>query len=160
MNNREIYWIKFYNARDRNIGYNIGLGGDGGDTYSCLTSENLAEIKSKISKSVLKSIKDGRMTPPDTKKEKNGMWGKTHTDEVKEKLRKRLKGKTLEEIHGEEEGKKLREKFRKIRKGVNNPSYGKSPMKKECEFCKKQIDVRNFNRWHGEKCKLKENETK
>ncbi len=34
LNDREIYWIDFYNSTNREIGYNITRGGDGGDTYS------------------------------------------------------------------------------------------------------------------------------
>ncbi len=34
LNEREIYWIRFYDSTDRNIGYNIALGGQGGDTIS------------------------------------------------------------------------------------------------------------------------------
>ena len=34
LNEREIYWIDFYNSRDAFVGYNISLGGDGGDTIS------------------------------------------------------------------------------------------------------------------------------
>ena len=30
LNEREIYWIKYYNSTNRTIGYNISLGGDGG----------------------------------------------------------------------------------------------------------------------------------
>ena len=31
LDNREIYWIKFYNSTDREIGYNISIGGTGGN---------------------------------------------------------------------------------------------------------------------------------
>lgn len=32
LNTKEIYWIKEYNATNREIGYNLTIGGDGGDT--------------------------------------------------------------------------------------------------------------------------------
>lgn len=51
LNNKEIYWIKYYNSTDHNIGYNLTPGGDGGNTYLCKTKEELDEIKKKISKS-------------------------------------------------------------------------------------------------------------
>ncbi len=53
------------------------------------------------------------------KGEKNGMYGKTHTKEVKRKLRLRLKGKTYEEIYGKERAKKIKEK----KTGENNPNW-------------------------------------
>jgi group I intron endonuclease len=31
LNEREIFWIKFYNSTDRNTGYNISTGGNGGN---------------------------------------------------------------------------------------------------------------------------------
>lgn len=37
INEREKYWIKFFNSTDRSIGYNITLGGSGCDTFSNLT---------------------------------------------------------------------------------------------------------------------------
>jgi len=46
-----------------------------------------------------------------------------------------------------------RKKRSEISKGKNNPMYGKAVPKKICEFCKKEIDIRNYSRWHGEKCK-------
>lgn len=51
LNNKEIYWIKYYNSTDKNIGYNLTPGGDGGNTYLCKSEKELNEIKSKISKS-------------------------------------------------------------------------------------------------------------
>ena len=49
LNEKEQYWIKFYNSTDRNIGYNLTTGGEGGNTYLCKTEEELDEIKRKIS---------------------------------------------------------------------------------------------------------------
>lgn len=34
LNEREKFWIDYYNSTNRKIGYNIALGGDGGDTIS------------------------------------------------------------------------------------------------------------------------------
>jgi hypothetical protein len=39
--------------------------------------------------------------------------------------------------------------------GVNNPSYGKEVPKKECPHCNKHMDIRNYARYHGDKCKLR-----
>lgn len=33
LDNREIYWIKFYNSINPEIGYNMTIGGDGGNTW-------------------------------------------------------------------------------------------------------------------------------
>lgn len=45
LNERERYWINFYKSTDRNIGYNIALGGDGGDTISNHPDKDLIRQK-------------------------------------------------------------------------------------------------------------------
>lgn len=45
LNEREMYWINFHNSTDRNIGYNIALGGDGGDTISNHPDKDLIKQK-------------------------------------------------------------------------------------------------------------------
>lgn len=42
LNEREKFWIDYYNSTDRSIGYNISLGGNGGDTIS--NNSNKEEI--------------------------------------------------------------------------------------------------------------------
>ncbi len=48
LNEREIYWISFYDSF--NNGYNSTNGGDGGNTYAKRSEEQMAETKAKISK--------------------------------------------------------------------------------------------------------------
>lgn len=57
---REIFWIEKLNARDRNIGYNIQIGGDGGDNYQYMSPEKLLKVKRKISDGVKLSIANGK----------------------------------------------------------------------------------------------------
>ena len=45
LDERERYWINFYKSTDRNIGYNIALGGDGGDTISNHPDKDLIRQK-------------------------------------------------------------------------------------------------------------------
>ena len=49
LNEKEKYWIKYYNSTNRNIGYNLTPGGDGGNTYLCKSEKEMLEIKHKIS---------------------------------------------------------------------------------------------------------------
>ena len=51
LNNKEKYWIKYYNSTDRTIGYNLTSGGNGGNTYLNKTDKEMQQIKEKISKS-------------------------------------------------------------------------------------------------------------
>ena len=63
-------------------------------------------------------IKNGDFTPP--------MLGKTHSKEVKEKARKRMFGKSFEELYGIEKAKKIKEEASIRFSGENNPFYGKN----------------------------------
>ena len=39
-------------------------------------------------------------------------------------------------------------------KGKKNGFYGKTHKKVKCEYCNKIISFPNYQRWHGEKCKM------
>lgn len=49
LNQKEKYWIKYYNSTDKNIGYNLTEGGEGGNTYLNKTEEEMNDIKHKLS---------------------------------------------------------------------------------------------------------------
>ena len=56
---KEIYWIDYYNSTNKNIGYNLTPGGDGGNTYLCKSDKEMELIKNKISKAN-KGINNGQ----------------------------------------------------------------------------------------------------
>lgn len=82
---KEKFWIKYYNSTNLEIGYNISEGGDGGDTFT--NNPKLPEIKQKISDSMKKRIF--------TEKHRTNL-SKNHMST------KYKKGKTYDEIYGEE----------------------------------------------------------
>ena len=111
----EIYWISYYNSTDRNIGYNIAIGGSGGDTISNhpdkeVISQKISEsnkgklpwntgTKGKIKwteerKKKASKTNKGRKHKEDTK-EKMSLarirWHKNATDEQKEAIREKLR---------------------------------------------------------------------
>jgi len=110
--------------------------------------------------------------------EGNGMFGKTHTDEVKAVLAEeaiaRFKGKSYEDLYGKEKAEQLKRKRSASTKGKNNagehnPMFGnqhkesakalqsyraKNRPKLECPHCGIVCASSQFNRWHGDKCKL------
>lgn len=50
VNDREIFWISYYNSTDNEVGYNISKGGTGGNHYwHTLTEDQRVEHKRKIS---------------------------------------------------------------------------------------------------------------
>ena len=51
LDNKEKFWISKYNSIDKNIGYNLTLGGDDGNTYRFKTKEEMIQIRKKLSKS-------------------------------------------------------------------------------------------------------------
>ena len=103
---REIYWIKYYDSRNRLIGYNIAEGGDGNNTIC-----NGFWLDKKLSDEHRKNIS---LHHADISGEKNPMFGKTHADSVKENLRKMKTGLKYSE--------KTKLKQSEKRKGDNNPN--------------------------------------
>ena len=102
LNEREIYWIKFYNSTNHEIGYNLTKGGDGGNTWE-LNNHKL-ETGELIRKSNLKE-KYYPITKEELQKDINEgltleeMIQKYHA--APNTLRKRIKlffGKSLTEI--------------------------------------------------------------
>lgn len=49
LNEREKYWIAYYNSTNSKFGYNLTLGGEGGNTYLCKSVDEMNVIKTKIS---------------------------------------------------------------------------------------------------------------
>lgn len=108
---------------------------------------------------------------------KNHFYGKTHSDESKKLMSISGKGKhsgILNPNYGkplsDDVKKKLSDKMIGRFAGEKNPNYGKhfSEESKEkqrnsaknrkrvvCEYCNLELDISNYNRWHGEKCKHK-----
>lgn len=100
---KEKEYIEKYNAvEDRNF-YNIAEGGKGGDIFHLLPIEQQEELKKLYSERF--------------KGEKNPMYGKHHSEETKEKIRKVDKSYT--------QTKEYRENMSKAVSGEKNGMYGK-----------------------------------
>jgi len=101
---KEKFWIKYYDSTNKNIGYNIRLGGEGGDKNNEIRKPFTKKHKENISKN-----------HADVSGNKNPMFGKTHTDSVKEILRVKNLNKKL--------SKKTKRKMSEKRRGeLNNKS--------------------------------------
>lgn len=80
LNIQEIYWINKLNSCDRNVGYNIAIGGDGGDTIS-----NHPDRERIIEN--FRKRKHAVMTEEIKRKISMANRGKKKSEEHKEKLR-------------------------------------------------------------------------
>lgn len=96
MSEREIYWIEYYDTF--NNGYNSTKGGEGGNTYLKINNDKMNEIKRKISKA---NSGKNNGNKGQYKGELNSFFGKHHTEESKEKMREKLKGRKKPEGHGD-----------------------------------------------------------
>lgn len=150
---REDFYINSLNVRNYKYGYNLA-NASGGDIIS--THPNNAIIREKISKTM--KTKWTNMTEIERNKwielhtgSNNGMFGKTHTDVTKEKIKLKLTGRKL----SNNAKNNMKQSFTDIRrmqlselakqkKGNLNPFYGKHHSTKTKELISKKNKERNF----------------
>lgn len=128
LNEKERYWIKFYNSTNRKIGYNLTEGGTGGDTFKYSRRKNerrkLLSDGLKNSEKVKDNIKSGWYS-----EHAKNMW---KNDSHKELIRNKLNGrkiywkdkisKSITEWHKNNPiTEETREKF--VRNGKNMKGY-------------------------------------
>ncbi len=118
LSKKEIYWIDKYNSTDRNVGYNISKGGDGGDVFT--NHPDIELIKEKISKN-----------NPKTGKTYEEAFGEEKSSKYKQKLKKNLHKNILSLQVKEKQNKKWKE---------YNDNF-----KNRCQFIKEEIDKGNLN---------------
>lgn len=89
LNKKEIYWINYYKSFDINYGYNMTLGGDGGNTYMNRSEDQMSITRKKISqKAKMHNSNHGQYVG-----ELNSMYGKHQSDSAKQKISEKLKGR-------------------------------------------------------------------
>ena len=147
LNNKEKYWIKFYNSTNSLIGYNRSSGGDGDFIFSNMTNEAKERMKESLrkcwkSKEFSERKKEDTINyfkePNNRKKQSDTLkkvWA-NKTDIEKKEIVERLKDGSLkrwEKIEEKEKASKLwkeknpmydsdlRKKMSKDRKGSKNP---------------------------------------
>jgi group I intron endonuclease len=124
INEREQYWIKELDARNKKIGYNINVGGDGGGTGpdNPMFGKHPSPERLKQQSEMMSG-------------EGNPFFGRVHSDETKAKISdahkvENLSEETRKRISDAQKGKKMsevsKEKISEAMSGENNPMYGKS----------------------------------
>jgi len=126
LSKKEIYWIKEFNSTNRDLGYNISKGGDGGDTLS--NHPELESIKKKISKN---SPKTGKTYEEAFGEEKAKMY-KLNLSKSNSRIHL---GKTYNEIYGTEVANKLKE----IISNNSRKNWHEDRKKEQSDFAKKNI---------------------
>lgn len=153
MNEREVYWIAYYNSTDRRVGYNITEGGTGGNTVSldCFIRKYGEELGSveyeKYCKVISERGKGNKsrtgMKNSEESNKKRSEWSsnRRHTKETLEKMSRSRKGKPKSEItkqklsvaHKGKPGSNLGRKFSdEWKQNIRNATLGKKrgPYKK------------------------------
>lgn len=102
LDNREIYWINYYNTTDSSVGYNLKSGGqNSGTVLSNYSKEKLRKsVTESYCNSNLREIRSlnalSQWSNPEIKKKiigkNNGMYGKHHSEESKRKMSEHKKG--------------------------------------------------------------------
>lgn len=131
LNEREIYWIEFYNSRDNKIGYNISKGGTGGklvevegkkgktyEEYYGLEKAN--EIKKKLS--ISQKNKGSGWKNNNGEKISKALKGRVILEETKEKISKSVKN-----FFDTEKGIESKNKLSNLRK--NKPLSAETKLK-------------------------------
>jgi group I intron endonuclease len=124
----ELQYLNDLSIRDKI--YNLNYNNSGGDLLTNHPDKDI--IRKKIIKSHAETV--SKMTTEERKEkygkfgEKNGMYGKTHTEETRQKISKINKGRECPN-KGKKASEETKQKLSKIRKnkytGENNPFYGK-----------------------------------
>lgn len=102
LNEKEIFWISYYDSTNLHTGYNLTYGGDGGDTISL--NPNRRDIIKRISESntgkILTECHKGNISKSKIGKS-NGGEGRKLSNETIQKISEAKKNKPLSESHKE-----------------------------------------------------------
>jgi hypothetical protein len=152
--------------------YNIAYGGQGGNIVFHKNHPLYESSRKKLSDSQKsRSIHMSQITKENHKTKKVGMYGKSQSEYQKQKVSEVMKGKPKKEESIEKQRKSLLET-------LNSPDYihpnknkkrtdemiekmreiSKNRPLKKCPNCSKEMDERNYARYHGDNCKMKKGE--
>lgn len=150
---REKYWIKFYDTY--NTGYNMTLGGDGGDTFS--NNPNKEKIRKKISR-----LSRGRKHTEETKR-KMSAAAKNREPMPQEAIDRAEAKRSIKRKMGNYISPAGLEKLRAVGKQkIFTPEYrkklsenAKNRPRVTCPYCNKTGQKNVMMRWHFDNCKEK-----
>ena len=128
MDEREIYWISYYHATNKEIGYNLS---EGGNVNRTLVGENNPFYGKNFSKETLQhlsEVRKGKRYRPRTLAEReymsNKMKGRVITQEARDKLRENAKINPNYGMRGKHCSNETKEKLRLAHLGKSHKSKG------------------------------------
>lgn len=135
LNEREKFWIKILNATDRKIGYNISIGGEGGDTIT--NNPNKLDVKKKMSDSRLKSglgfTEQNRIDATKSRKLNHPGYGSNVSEETKKHYQQnhsnKIKNFFIENGHwgiGKKRSEEACKNIGDAKRGEKHYNYGKN----------------------------------
>ena len=152
--------------------YNISLGGQGGNIVLFEKHPLYLEYCNRISVSQKKrSLEISQNVKELHKQKKVGMYGRKQSDYQKETIRKLMTGKSKSKSSIEKQ--KISQQITYNMNGYIHPNTGrkastetlknmsiatKNRPKKTCQYCNKIMDLANYGKYHGIKCKQYEDE--
>lgn len=142
----EIFLIQMFHATDKNFGYNICRGGEGGSPFLGRHHSEEAKQKKRLAMKEFYSHK----VWTDEERDRCRYWkGKHHTEEQKRRMSESCKGIN--------KGPKSEETKRKISETLKGNIPGNKGMKMDEEFCRKQVELKRelYNSQKGEITKQK-----
>lgn len=159
--------IRWYGRKDKGTGILINKT-DGGDGNTGIVQSEVSNRKRSI------ALKGRKMPEGWCKGEAHPLYGKTHKESSIELMRTKAIGRTQTE-ETKEKRRGPRPEFTPWNKGIplsskysekelsqkygsngeKNPMYGKPVPKKVCPHCNKEVDIRNYARSHGDRCRVK-----
>jgi len=160
LNEREIYWINYYQSDDPKYGYNKTKGGDGG----ILTEETKKKI-SKSLKGIPSKLKGTKKCEEIKKKISETKKGQKHSEETKQKISESKKGQ-ISWNKGIPHTNETKLKISEAKKGQKHSEKTKQKMK-QSHIGKKLLEEQKINLYgrnkgfkHSEESKKKMSETK
>lgn len=157
LNEKEKYWILFYNSTNRKKGYNLRTGGDN-SLHSEESKQKMRKKRGPMTEEQKKNMK-GKMTEEQKDRVRKIWVGKKHTEETKAKMRenKRLNPMSQEErdnISKRNKGKKHTEESKKkiseAQLGKKRPSPSEETKRKISESNKKTRELKILNSLKGD----------
>lgn len=153
LNEKEKFWIKFYESRNPDIGYNLTKGGDGvgsGEEHPFYGTHFSEEHRKNLSISRIgfRHTKETKQLMSLTRMgENNNFYGKHHSEKTKIIL-STINRRENHHRYGKLHTKETKDKMSIAQKGENHPMYGKHPT----EETKQKLSV-----FQKERFKNKEN---